>query len=129
MNVPRLKQNWKLTSNNWTYQYDSKKFSGINWLSSQPHHLAQNAAAKLIKWILGAFVENIVHAFFKATDVSQRNCKKKVFYYRKYVWSKLIGKGIDKLKRNNYVEINADVYKKFQSSKILPNISELRYFF
>ena len=76
--------------------------------------------------MLGAFVENIVDAFFKATDVSQRNCKKKVFYYRKSVWSKLIEKGVDKLMRNNYVEINAEVYKKFQSSKIPPNISELR---
>ena len=76
--------------------------------------------------MLSAFVENIVHAFFKATDVSQRNCKKKVFYYRKPVWSKLIEKGVDKLMRNNYVEINAEVYKKFQSSKIPPNISELR---
>ncbi len=29
---------------------------------------------------------------FKITDVSQRNCKKKVFYYRKSVWRELINK-------------------------------------
>ena len=33
---------------------------------------------------------------FKITDVSQRNCKKKVFYYRRSVWKELINKAQDK---------------------------------
>jgi len=99
----------------------------IPWLSDQPNYIAQNAAAKLIKWMFSAMFEQIVQGLFKITDVSQRNCKKKVFYYRKSVWRELINKGLEKLTKKNYTKISKDQLEQLKSSRTRPNISELRF--
>jgi len=104
------------------------KKDDIAWFTNNNNvNISNNIAAKIIHWILTDFCEPLIRSCFKMTDISQRNCKKKIFYYRKSVWKKLLDHGLEKLVENNYVEISADDCAKLMKASSKPIISELRF--
>jgi len=100
----------------------------ISWITTNSNvNVAKNIAAKILHFILTYVCELITHACFKMTDSSQRNGKKKIFYYRKSVWKELLEHGLTQLKENNYVEISEDDCKKLMNAASKPFISQLRF--
>ncbi|XP_058916752.1 telomerase reverse transcriptase isoform X2 [Kogia breviceps] len=99
---------------------------GARCVPAAEHRLREAVLARFLSWLMGAYVVEVLRAFFYVTETTFQ--KNRLFFFRKRVWSQLQSIGIRQhLERVRLRELSeADVRQRQEAGPALPT-SKLRF--
>lgn len=120
--VHRLMHKLPLTDLPWLYALDAKKDESRTSPSTQAKQVKM--AAMWVGWVFGALVVPLLRTHFYCTE--NESFRQETFYYRKPVWSKMIGKAFEDTLGATFVPVARNVAREALESRKI-GVARLRF--
>ncbi|XP_009083487.1 PREDICTED: telomerase reverse transcriptase [Acanthisitta chloris] len=114
---------WKMRVNDCVWLRLAK---GDHFVPADEHCFREELLAKFLYWLMNTYVVELLRSFFYITETMFQ--KNMLFYYRKFIWSKLQNIGI----RNHFAKVHlralsSEEIEAFRQKKLVPVVSKLRF--
>ncbi|KAJ7414301.1 telomerase reverse transcriptase [Willisornis vidua] len=114
---------WKMRVNDCIWLRLGK---GDHFVPADEHCFREELLAKFLFWLMATYVVELLRSFFYVTETMFQ--KNMLFYYRKFIWSKLQNIGI----RSHFAKVrlqplSSEEIEAFHQKKIIPVASKLRF--